>query len=60
MPAYEEGPVKDATPDYRERYEALTGISLRRCPVCHEGCMQVIEILPPSRRNRSAAIMDTS
>jgi hypothetical protein len=60
MPAYEEGPVKEAVPDYRERYEALTGVSLRRCPVCREGCMQVIEILPPSRRNRAAAINDTS
>jgi hypothetical protein len=60
MPAYEEGPVKDAAPDYRERYEALTGVSLRRCPICHAGCMQVIEILPPSRCNRPAAITDTS
>jgi hypothetical protein len=60
MLAYEEGPVKEAVPDYRERYEALTGVSLRRCPVCHEGCMQVIEILPPSRRNQSTAITDTS
>ena len=60
MPAYEEGPAKEAAPDYRERYEALTGVSLRRCPVCHEGCMHVIEILPPSRGNRSAAIPDTS
>jgi hypothetical protein len=55
MPAYEAGPAQEAAPDYRERYEALTGVSLRRCPICHQGCMQVIEILPPSRRNRSAA-----
>jgi hypothetical protein len=60
MPAREAGPVKDAAPDYRERYEALTGVSLRRCPRCHAGCMQVIEILPPSRRNRPTAITDTS
>ena len=60
MPAYEEGPVKEAVPAYQERYEALTGVSLRRCPVCREGCMQVIEILPPSRRNQAAAINDTS
>ena len=61
MPAYEgPGPAQEAAPDYRERYEALTGVSLRRCPVCHEGCMHVIEILPPSRRNQSTAITDTS
>jgi hypothetical protein len=55
-----EGPAKAAAPDYRDRYEALTGVSLRRCPVCHEGCMHVIEILPPSRRNPPTAIPDTS
>jgi hypothetical protein len=61
MPAYEgQGSVKEAAPNYRERYETLTGVSLRRCPVCHQGCMQVIEILPPSRRNQSTAINDTS
>jgi hypothetical protein len=63
MPASEaQEPAKAAAaaPDYRERYEALTGVSLRRCPVCHEGCMQVIEILPPSRCHRSTAINDTS
>jgi hypothetical protein len=61
MPAYEGGePAKETAPDYRGRSEALTGVCLWRCPVCHEGCMQVIEILPPSRRNRAAAINDTS
>jgi hypothetical protein len=61
MPAYEaQGPLKEGVPDYRERYEALTGVSLRRCPACHQGCMQVIEILPPSPLNRSPAITDTS
>jgi Putative transposase len=61
MPAYEVPvPAKEAAPDYRERYEALTGVSLRRCPVCHQGCMQVIELLPPSPLNRSTAITDTS
>jgi hypothetical protein len=63
MPAYEaQEPAKEAAavPDYRERYEALTGVSLRRCPVCHAGCMQVIEVLAPGRRNRPVAIPDTS
>ena len=36
-PAAETGPV--AT-DHRDRYEALTGRSLRRCPRCHDGNMQ--------------------
>ena len=39
-PAAEAGPV--AT-DYRDRYEALTGRSLRRCPRCHHGNMQAID-----------------
>jgi len=33
-------------PDYRDRYEVLTGISLRACPVCKVGRMLVIEELP--------------
>jgi hypothetical protein len=61
MPAYEgDEPAKETVPDYQERYEVLTGVSLRRCPVCHEGCMQVIELLPPNPFNRSTAITDTS
>ena len=28
--------------DYRDRYEALTGISLRQCPHCHIGIMVVV------------------
>jgi hypothetical protein len=47
MPAYEgDEPDQAAAPDDRERYEALTGVSLRRCPVCHQGCMHAIDILP--------------
>lgn len=30
--------------DYRDRYEDLTGHSLRQCPACHHGQMIVIEI----------------
>ena len=34
-------PQQDAeVADYRDRYEALTGRSLRQCPRCHEGNMQ--------------------
>jgi hypothetical protein len=63
MPAYEAqkpATAAAAVPDYRERYEVLTGVSLRRCPICHEGCMQVIELLLPSRCNPPTAITDTS
>ena len=29
--------------DYRDQYEALTGVSLRTCPRCHDGQMLIIE-----------------
>ena len=41
MPASE--PKSEAKVDYRDRYEQLTGTSLRTCPVCHIGHMVVIE-----------------
>ena len=34
-----------ATTDYRDRYEALTGRSLRRCPRCHDGNMYPLDRL---------------
>lgn len=34
-----------ATADYRDRYEALTGRSLRRCPSCHDGNMHLVDDL---------------
>jgi len=40
-----------ATPrDYRDVYEALTGVSLRVCPVCRQGQMVRIVTLPPGWR----------
>jgi Putative transposase len=33
-------------PDYRDRYEKLTGHSLRECPVCHRGRMITGQLLP--------------
>ena len=44
-----EAPPRESTPpkDYRDRYEALTGISLRDCPVCHQGHMRATELLVP-------------
>jgi hypothetical protein len=45
--------------DYRDRYEELTGSSLRECPVCHQGRMVAVAILLPSP-NRQTPITDTS
>jgi hypothetical protein len=33
--------------DYRDRYQRLTGVSLRDCPQCHRGQMLCIESFPP-------------
>jgi hypothetical protein len=33
--------------DYRDRYEELTGKSLKTCPACQRGQMVVIEVLKP-------------
>jgi hypothetical protein len=43
-------PASDAdvvADDYRDRYERLTGLSLRACPVCRTGTMVCIEALRP-------------
>jgi Putative transposase len=44
--------------DYRDRYERLTGHSLRECPVCHRGRMIVVKLL--ARVRSLPAIQDTS
>jgi hypothetical protein len=36
--------------DYRDLYEELTGKSLRECPVCRQGTMVRVAILPPLSR----------
>ena len=51
----------DATPvsiDYRDRYHALTGRSLRLCPRCHDGQMQLVDGLVATARR--PAILDSS
>jgi hypothetical protein len=48
-----------AEKDYRDRYEQLTGISLRQCPECKQGCMVMVEILPRLPCN-SAPSIDSS
>jgi hypothetical protein len=45
-------------PDYQDRYEILTGHSLRHCPVCRSGHMRVIEIL--AAISSKPALPDTS
>jgi hypothetical protein len=39
--------ASETVADYHDRFQQLTGNSLRHCPVCHHGCMQVIKILAP-------------
>src|ERR1700730_5468009 len=58
MPA-PEPPDIEPVKDYRERYQELIGTSLWECPLCHQGRMLVIEILPRSP-HRKPAIADTS
>ena len=53
-------PDTAAPADYRDRYEALTGQSLRECPACRRGRMLPIEQLPPSRVPERPACLDTS
>ena len=47
-----------AATDYRDRYEALTGRSLRRCPRCDDGSMLVVVHLAGGWT--SPAILDSS
>ena len=47
-----------ATIDYRERYEALTGRSLRQCPRCDDGHMHVVDCL--AGQWASPALLDSS
>jgi hypothetical protein len=44
--------------DYRDRYEKLTGHSLRECPVCHRGRMITVKLL--AKGCSPPAIPDTS
>jgi hypothetical protein len=46
------------TGDYRDRLEALTGVSLRVCPMCHEG--QMIAILLDVGSWATPAVVNTS
>jgi hypothetical protein len=44
--------------DYRDRYQELTGVSLRLCPVCHRGHMIRVDL--PTIVTASSTSRDTS
>jgi hypothetical protein len=46
-PATAEAPPTDEAEDYRDRYQRLTGISLRNCPACEHGQMIRIDTFLP-------------
>jgi hypothetical protein len=52
------GVTNEVEKDYRDQYEALTGVSLKTCPVCHRGRMVVIEVL--QRASIRPLVTDTS
>ena len=51
-------PAADPPADYRDRFEALTGQSLRECPHCHTGIMVVIDCI--ARPKVCQPVPDTS
>jgi putative transposase/transposase-like zinc-binding protein len=51
-------PAQEPQKDYRDRYEDLTGSSLRECPVCHQGNMILVEVIATAGKH--PAIRDTS
>ncbi len=52
------GAAADPPVDYRDRFEALTGQSLRECPHCHTGIMVVIDCI--ARPKVCQPVPDTS
>jgi Putative transposase len=48
----------DVKKDYRDRYEDITGHSLKKCPACHKGEMKLTEFFDPVTAH--APILDTS
>lgn len=51
-------PVPEPSKDYRDRYEELTGSSLRECPVCQKGRMLIVAVM--AGINGRPAITDSS
>jgi hypothetical protein len=48
MPESNQAHGATAEQDYRDRYEDLTGTSLRQCPQCQRGRMVLVAMLPKS------------
>jgi hypothetical protein len=46
MPLPDQHAAEDLEEDYRDRYENLTGHSLKQCPQCQHGHMVLVAILP--------------
>jgi len=44
--------TRERSDDYRDHYEAVTGTSLKECPVCHHGHMVLLEVLPRAKSHR--------
>jgi len=57
-PPSPERSTASGTGDYRDRLEALTGVSLRVCPMCHEG--QMIAIIVDVGAWAAPAVVNTS
>ena len=53
-------PPPPKRPDYRAHYEHLTGRSLEVCPVCQQGRMVRVELLPASVTEALGSRGDTS
>ena len=56
-------PTTEPPKDYRDRYEELTAVSLRLCPLCRQGRMIRIELLTAvstSAVSTCPALRDTS
>ena len=59
MPLPDQSHLMKTDEDYRDRYENLTGRSLRQCPQCQVGHMVSVAILPKSP-NYAPATVDSS
>lgn len=47
--------LQQSPEDFAARYERLTGNQLNRCPVCNQGTMLRVQIVPPLPRKRLTA-----
>jgi hypothetical protein len=45
-------PASEQSDDYRDHYEAVAGVSLKECPVCHHGHMVLVEVIPKPSAHR--------